>query len=83
MRSCDDFCDLLDFQSSALWLFTVKNGFGQKSHFLRGIYHDENIDKIELGVGSEGFWGFEFVFCGFFGGFMKKIVWKYVVKGRV
>jgi len=20
MRSCDDFCDLLDFQSSALWL---------------------------------------------------------------
>jgi hypothetical protein len=45
MRSCDDFCDLLDFQSSALWLFTVKNGFGQKSHFLRGIYHDENIDK--------------------------------------
>jgi hypothetical protein len=39
--------------------------------------------RIELGVGSEGFWGFEFVFCGFFGGFMKKIVWKYVVKGRV
>lgn len=22
---------------------------------------------IELGVGSEGFWGFEFGFCGFFG----------------
>jgi hypothetical protein len=54
MRSCDDFCDLLDFQSSALWLFTVKNGFGQKSHFLRGIYHDENIDKnvqVWFGIG--------------------------------
>jgi len=78
MRSCDDFCDLLDFQSSALWLFTVKNGFGQKSHILIGIYHDEKIKaqvrygcgssfKIGSGLGSKRFLGFGFRFSGDFG----------------